>query len=63
MVLEVALESLHPETLFGVAQDITGQSEMIRSLPVREWKKMKLPALEKLPAMFMVGKAVQVKKG
>jgi 16S rRNA (cytidine1402-2'-O)-methyltransferase len=63
MVLEVALESLHPETLFGVAQDITGQSEMIRSLPVREWKKIKALTLEKLPAMFMVGKAAPTKKG
>jgi 16S rRNA (cytidine1402-2'-O)-methyltransferase len=63
MVLEVALECLHSETLFGVAQDITGQSEMIRSLPVREWKKMTELKLDKLPAIFMVGKPVQVKKG
>lgn len=56
MVLEVALESLQPETVFGLAQDLTGAGQWLRSMPVREWKKMKLPVLEKLPAVFLVGK-------
>jgi 16S rRNA (cytidine1402-2'-O)-methyltransferase len=54
MVLEVALESLAPDTVFGVAQDLTGAAEWIRSLPVRDWKKMKEVKLEKAPAVFMV---------
>ena len=56
MVLEVALESLRPETRFAVAQDLTGAAEFVRSLPVREWKKLPAIVLNKLPAVFLVGK-------
>ena len=54
MVLEVALEVLQADTLFGVAQDLTGASEFIRSLPVRDWKKTDKQTLDKLPAVFLV---------
>ena len=54
MVLEVALEALQPGTWFGVAQDLTGEGEFIRSLPVKDWKKMEVKTLEKLPAVFLV---------
>lgn len=54
MVLEVALESLQPSTYFGVAQDISGASEFIRSLPVRDWQRLGVKNLEKLPGVFMV---------
>lgn len=63
MVLEVALETLQAGTLFGVAQDLTGAGEFIRSLPVRHWKKSPSPILpymegatqlEKLPGVFLV---------
>ncbi len=54
MVLEVALESLQPTTLFGVAQDLTGEAEFIRSLPVKEWQKAGKKELEKLPGVFLV---------
>ncbi len=57
MVLEVALESLQGQTQFGLAQDLTGSGEFIRSLPVRDWKQMPKVALEKLPAVFMVYRA------
>lgn len=56
MVLEVALESLQPDTVFAVAQDLTGAAERVQSLPVREWRKLKIKPLEKLPAVFLVGK-------
>lgn len=54
MVLEVALETLQSGTMFGVAQDLTGAAEFIRSLPIRDWNKLKKKELEKLPAVFMV---------
>ncbi|MBV6443468.1 MAG: SAM-dependent methyltransferase [Haliscomenobacteraceae bacterium CHB4] len=54
MVLEVALESLQADTRFGVAQDLTGAAETVRSLPVHEWKKLKNNALEKSPAVFLI---------
>jgi 16S rRNA (cytidine1402-2'-O)-methyltransferase len=56
MVLEVALASLMPETPFGVAQDITGKDEWIRSLPIRDWKKAEKVDLAKAPAVFMIYK-------
>jgi 16S rRNA (cytidine1402-2'-O)-methyltransferase len=57
MVLEVALESLQPDTLFGVAQDLTGAGEFVKTLPVRDWKKLGKKELEKLPGVFMVYKS------
>ena len=56
MVLEVALETLNPETGFAIAQDLTGAGEFIRALPVRDWKKAQTPELEKAPAVFLIGK-------
>lgn len=57
MVLEVALETLQPDTVFGVAQDLTGAGEMIRSLPARGWRKAGPVTLAKAPAVFLVGKS------
>ncbi len=54
MVLEVALESLQPSTLFGVAQDLTGEAEFIRSLSVKDWNKSGKKTLEKLPGVFLI---------
>ena len=56
MVLEVALEALLPDTVFGVAQDLTGAGELIRSLPLRQWRKAAKLELAKAPAVFLVGK-------
>lgn len=54
MVLEVALETLQPNTLFGVAQDLTGAGELTRTLSVKEWIKSGKKTLEKLPGVFLV---------
>lgn len=54
MVLEVALQSLQPQTLFGIAQDLSGRKEFTCTLSVREWGKSGIKTLEKLPAVFMV---------
>lgn len=54
MVLEVALDNLAADTRFGVAQDLTGAGELVRALPVKEWKKMKELVLEKSPGVFLV---------
>ncbi len=54
MVVDVALETLQPTTVFGLAQDLSGAAELVRSLPVRDWKKEK-PVLGKLPCVFMMG--------
>jgi len=54
LVLEVALESLQPSTLFGVAQDLSGEAEFTRTLSVKDWKKSGKKTLEKLPGVFLV---------
>lgn len=54
MVVEVALETLQADTIFGIAQDLSGAAEFNRSLPAGAWKKMKLEPLAKLPAVFLV---------
>lgn len=57
MVLEVAMESLQPNTQFALAQDLSGAKEFVRSLPVKDWKQrlQKKPlVLEKLPCVFLV---------
>jgi 16S rRNA (cytidine1402-2'-O)-methyltransferase len=54
MVLEVALESLQATTLFGVAQDLTGEAEFTRTLSIKDWKKSGKKTLEKLPGVFLV---------
>lgn len=62
MVLEVALETLQPDTRFAVAQDLTGAAEFVRSLPVRDWKKRGLLTLEKAPAVFLIYRKNAAKK-
>jgi 16S rRNA (cytidine1402-2'-O)-methyltransferase len=54
LVLEVALEALQPDTLLGIAQDITGAREIVRVAPVNDWKKSKNGAAEKLPGVFLL---------
>ncbi|MDO8367848.1 MAG: SAM-dependent methyltransferase [Saprospiraceae bacterium] len=54
MVLEVALESLQPNTLFGVAQDLSGVGEFTRTLTVKDWNKSGKKTLEKSPGVFLV---------
>lgn len=52
--VEVALESLHPETLFSVACDITLETEFIFTGRVKDWKKSVAAGLQKRPAMFLL---------
>ena len=56
MVLEVALQSLQPDTVFGIAQDLTGMAEFNRALEIAAWRKLTLKPLEKLPAVFLLYK-------
>lgn len=63
LVLEVALETLQPDTAFAVAQDLTGAGELIRSLPIREWRRQNRPQLEKAPAVFLVGQLAHPANG
>jgi 16S rRNA (cytidine1402-2'-O)-methyltransferase len=55
MVLEVALETLHPATVFCVAQELTGVSEWICAQSIQQWKAKPPVALAKAPAVFLLG--------
>lgn len=53
--LETALETLSPQTLFGVAADLTLPTQYIRSQTVKEWSASPRPDLHKRPAIFLLG--------
>jgi 16S rRNA (cytidine1402-2'-O)-methyltransferase len=46
------LKSLHDETLLCIAVNITGDSEMIKTQTVRDWKSTEI-TLSKEPALFL----------
>ncbi len=50
-MLETLMETCQPQTMLGIAANITGPNEFIRTAPVSEWKK-KLPDLHKQPVIF-----------
>lgn len=50
------LEVCPPDSLLCIAADVTGEQEFIRTLPIREWKKVGWPLGGKLPAVFILGK-------
>ena len=52
--VEVALQSLHPDTLFSVACDLTLETEFIFTGKVKNWKKGIGVELQKRPAMFLL---------
>ena len=52
-LLQDALQNLNAETLLCVAANITAEDEMIKTMPVKEWKKQK-PDLHKMPVIFLL---------
>ncbi|MTB52502.1 SAM-dependent methyltransferase [Lewinella sp. W8] len=52
--VEVALESLAPNTLFSVATDLTQPTEFIHTAPIHAWEKAIGATLQKRPAMFLL---------
>ena len=42
------------ETLLCVACNLTSENEMVKTMPVSEWKK-NLPEINKLPVIFLIG--------
>ncbi|MBK8490027.1 MAG: SAM-dependent methyltransferase [Saprospirales bacterium] len=53
-LLEVAFQSLNPNTLFCIAADITLPTEYIVTQSVGAWKKNPPPDLHKRPAIFLL---------
>jgi len=52
-LLEDILQNLHIETLLCIAANITAEDELIKTLPIREWKNQK-PDLHKKPTIFLM---------
>ncbi len=49
------LEVCHDDTVLTVAADITAPAEFILSAPVRKWRSMTAPDINKRPAIFILG--------
>ena len=54
-VMEQALSVLSPNTFFGVAVDLTLDTEYVATQPISVWRKMEIPDLHKRPAIFLLG--------
>ncbi|MNY55319.1 Ribosomal RNA small subunit methyltransferase I [compost metagenome] len=53
-LFEAVLEACASDTLLCVAVNITAPDEMIKTMPVKNWKTTR-PDLHKKPAIFLIG--------
>jgi len=53
-MLKVLMAALSPEIKLCVASDITGQNQLIKTLPLNEWIS-NLPDIQKQPTIFLLG--------
>lgn len=54
-LIEELLQTLQAETRLTIAMDLTAPTEWIRTMRVAEWRKAKLPELNKRPAILIIG--------
>ncbi|MDE5579218.1 MAG: SAM-dependent methyltransferase [Alistipes sp.] len=54
-LLEQLLQVLAPATRLTVAMDITAPGEFIATHTVEEWRRERLPGMQKRPAIFVIG--------
>jgi 16S rRNA (cytidine1402-2'-O)-methyltransferase len=52
-LLAAILDTCHPDTLLGLATDLTAAAETVRTQPVSAWKKAR-PALARRPTVFLL---------
>lgn len=55
-MLAALLAACRPRTRLCVAADLTLDSEMVKSAPVETWRKRPAPALDRRPAVFLIGR-------
>ena len=53
-ILQDIISACNSDVILCIAYDLTGTKESIRTQPISYWKKH-LPALEKIPAIFLLG--------
>ncbi len=54
-LIEELLQTLQAETRLTIAMDLTAPTEWIRTMRVAEWRKTRLPELNKRPAILIIG--------
>ena len=55
-MFDTILRTLRPQTRLCVAAGITTSDEYIRTHTIQEWKRIQLPDLSKIPAIFLIGR-------
>ncbi|MCF8358046.1 MAG: SAM-dependent methyltransferase [Prolixibacteraceae bacterium] len=55
-LIEELLKTLNNEIRLCIACDLTLETEYIKTLAVKDWKKQHLPDLHKRPAIFLIGR-------
>lgn len=55
-MFQTLLQSLRPQTRMCIAAGITTADEYIHTHTIAEWKKIQLPDLSKVPAIFLINK-------
>ena len=54
-MIETVLKTLHPQTRFCIAADLTLETEYIATKTIAAWQKTSIPNLHKRPAIFLIG--------
>lgn len=54
-LFEQLLQTLAFDTRLSVAMDLTAPEEYLRTLSVAEWRREKMPEMNKRPAIFIIG--------
>jgi len=52
-LLQMLVKHAHPNTMLCVARDVSGSEELIKSMPVKDWRKMEVD-LHKVPTVFAI---------
>ena len=55
-MFQALLQNLRPQTRMCIAAGITTPDEYIHTHTIAEWKKLELPDLSKVPAIFLINK-------
>ena len=55
-MFQTLLSTLRPQTRLCIAAGITTQDEYIHTHTIADWKKIQLPDLSKVPAIFLINK-------
>jgi len=53
-LFEELVQVCHPQTLLCIARELTTDNELVKTLPIADWKKRK-PSLQKQPCIFAIG--------